>query len=283
MMARMGVIDVGGGFRGIYAAGVLDYCLDHDIRFDLGIGISAGSANMASFAARQRGRNLRFYTEFGMRSEYASMHNFLHKRSYVDLDYVYTTLSCEGGESPLDYRAIRENPMDMIVVATDARTGEPHYFTKEEISQDHYDIFKASSASPSICQPYPVDGVPYFDGALGDPIPVEKAFSWGCDRVVVILTKPENVLRNAKKDTVLARGIRRHYPEAAKKLCGRAELYNGEVALAQRYAREGRVLIISPDDTCGVDTLTRDLDRLKQLYGKGLHDAQRIADFMKQS
>ena len=160
------------------------------MRFDLGIGISAGSANMASFAARQRGRNLRFYTEFGMRSEYASMHNFLHKHSYVDLDYVYTTLSCEDGESPLDYRAIRENPMDMIVVATDARTGEPHYFTKEDISQDHYDIFKASSAIPSICQPYPVDGVPYFDGALGDPIPVEKAFSWGCDRVVVILTKP---------------------------------------------------------------------------------------------
>ena len=60
--------------------------------------------------------------------------------------------------------------MDRIVVATDARTGEPHYFTKEEISQDHYDIFKASSAIPSICQPYPVDGVPYFDGALGDPI-----------------------------------------------------------------------------------------------------------------
>ena len=61
-MEKTGVIDVGGGFRGIYAAGVLDYCLDHDIRFNLDIGISAGSANMASFAARQRGRNLRFYT-----------------------------------------------------------------------------------------------------------------------------------------------------------------------------------------------------------------------------
>ena len=34
----------GGGFRGIYAAGVLDYCLDNEIRFDLGIGVSAGSA-----------------------------------------------------------------------------------------------------------------------------------------------------------------------------------------------------------------------------------------------
>lgn len=36
-------------FRGIYACGVPDYCLDQNIRFDLGIGISAGSANLVSF------------------------------------------------------------------------------------------------------------------------------------------------------------------------------------------------------------------------------------------
>lgn len=43
---KIGVIDVGGGLRGIYAVGVFDYCMDHDIHFDLGIGISAGSANL---------------------------------------------------------------------------------------------------------------------------------------------------------------------------------------------------------------------------------------------
>jgi len=101
-MEKTGVIDVGGGFRGIYAAGVLDYCLDHDIRFDVGIGISAGSANMASFTARQARRNLRFYTEFGLRSEYAGLRNFLEKRSFVDLDYVYSTLSNSDGEYPID-------------------------------------------------------------------------------------------------------------------------------------------------------------------------------------
>ena len=50
---KIGVIDVGGGYRGIYAAGVLDYCMDQKIAFDLGIGISAGSANLASYAAGQ--------------------------------------------------------------------------------------------------------------------------------------------------------------------------------------------------------------------------------------
>ena len=67
---KLGVIDVGGGMRGIYAAGVLDYCLDHHIYFDLGIGISAGSANLASYFAGQARRNLQFYSEYALRKEY---------------------------------------------------------------------------------------------------------------------------------------------------------------------------------------------------------------------
>ena len=54
---KYGVIDVGGGLRGIYGAGVLDRCLEEDLRFDLCIGVSAGSANMASYLAGQHGRN----------------------------------------------------------------------------------------------------------------------------------------------------------------------------------------------------------------------------------
>lgn len=46
---KKGIVDVGGGLRGVYAAGVLDYCLDVGLRFDLGIGVSAGSANLFSF------------------------------------------------------------------------------------------------------------------------------------------------------------------------------------------------------------------------------------------
>ena len=72
---KTGVIDVGGGLRGIYAAGVLDYCMEQGIRFDLGIGISAGSANLASFVACQRGRN--YHLLFVAHSEY--QHKILQK------------------------------------------------------------------------------------------------------------------------------------------------------------------------------------------------------------
>ncbi len=220
---KTGVIDVGGGFRGVYAAGVLDYCMDEGVSFDLGIGISAGSANLASFAAGQRGRNYRFYTEYGLRKQYASVRNFVRKRSFIDMEYVYGALSRHDGEDPLDYPAIRDNPMELLGVAADAATGHAKFFDKSDFEQDNYDILKASSSIPLFCPPYRVNGVPYYDGALGDPVPVEKAFQLGCDRVV---------------------------------------------------------LIVAPDDTCGVDTLKRDKNDMDRLYKKGYSDRQRIKDYL---
>lgn len=277
---KTGVIDVGGGLRGIYAVGVLDYCMDQKIRFDVGVGVSAGSANLASFAANQRGRNHQFYTEYAFRKQYMSLENYLKKRNYVDLDYVYGTLCRADGENPLDYPALRDNPMAFLVIATNAATGEARYFDKRDIHQDDYDVMKASSSLPFVCKPYPVQGVEYFDGALGDPIPVEKAFEMGCDRVVLILTKPENTPRASGKDELFARGIQRRYPVAAEKLRQRARRYNEGVARAQEYARQGRVLIVAPDDTCGIDTLRKDREAMERLYEKGYADGRKIKDFL---
>lgn len=277
---KIGIIDVGGGFRGIYACGVLDYCLDENIRFDLGIGISAGSANLASFIAGQKGRNYLFYTKYGVRRQYASLWNFIRKRSFIDMDYVYGTLSNHDGENPLDYISLRDNPMEFLVAATNAVTGEAEYFDKQDIRQDDYDVFKASSSIPFICKPYFVKGTPYYDGALGDPVPLEKAFNSGCDRVVVLLTKPENFIRTSKQDEKLAARICKKYPDAAEKLRQRAERYNAGVTLAQKYAKQGKVLIIAPDDTCGVSTLSRDPTNMHRLYEKGYADGQKIKPFV---
>lgn len=63
---------------------------------------------------------------------------------------------------------------------------------------------------------------------------------------------------------------------AAEKLCERAQRYNGGAAPAQEYARQSKVLIIAPDDTCGVDTLKKDKKSLQQLYDKGYSDDKKI-------
>lgn len=280
MKQKTGIVDVGGGMRGIYAAGVLDFCMDAGIRFDAGVGVSAGSANLASFAAGQVRRNRRFFEEYSQRKEYMSWGNWTHTGSFLDLDYIYGTLSNSNGEYPLDHAAMMDSPMEVLMVATEAWSGKPRYFSKEALRPDDYGVLKASSAIPFVCRPQWIEGRPYYDGALGDTVPIEKAFELGCSKVVLLLTLPVDTARTAKKDRLLAAGIRRDYPLAAKRLEHRAEQYNAGVALAQRYAAEGKLLIVAPDDTCGVTTLKRDPACIARLYQKGYHDGEKIIPFL---
>lgn len=277
---KTGIVDVGGGLRGVYAAGVFDYCLDENIQFDLCIGVSAGSANVTSYIAGQKKRNYPFYTEYPFRKEYMSLRNFLFKKSYLDLDYVYGILSNADGENPLNYQKIVDSPIDFFAVATEAETGEAKYFDKTDLHQDDYSVLKASSAIPFVCHPYEVNGVPYYDGALSDTVPIEKAFECGCDKVVLVLTKPKDILRTIGKDGVFADRIQKKYPHSAERLRNRAEQYNCGVALAKEYEAQGKAIIIAPDDTCGVDTLTRKRDALQKLYKKGYRDAKAIRAFL---
>lgn len=279
-MAKIGVIDVGGGLRGIYAAGVFDWCLENGVKFDYGIGISAGSANLASNLSGQRGRNYLFYEEYSMRRQYMGAGNMLRSGSFLNLQYIYGTLSNAGCENPLDFEKMSANPMEWYMIATDATTGKPKYFTRSDMHQDDYRVLMASCCIPVACKPIVIDGIPYYDGALGDTIPLKKAFADGCDKVVLILTKPEGTVRADSTDRKLARVIRRRYPKAAEQLALRTQHYNEGIALAEQLAAEGKVLIIAPDDTCGVKTLTRDQEALKKLYSKGIRDAQAIEAFI---
>lgn len=278
---KIGVIDVGGGYKGIYAAGVMDCCMKNNIKFDFGIGISAGAANLISYAAGQYKRNFQFYSEYGLRKEYASVSNFIRKHNYIDLDYIYSTLSNSDGENPLDYEAVMANPMELYFLATHALTGEGKYFTKENTPKDDYSILKASCAIPFVCQPQTVCGDMYFDGALADPVPVEKAFEMGCDKVVLILTRPKDEIRKVGIDDFLADRIIKKYPRAAGSLLTRAERYNESVSLAKEYEKQGKVLIIAPDDTCDVGTVTAKKENLIYLYEKGVSDGEKIIDFVK--
>ncbi len=274
------IIDVGGGFRAIFGAGVLDRCLEEGIAFDHCYGVSAGSANLTSFLAHQHGRNHTFYTQYAFRKEYASVNSFIHNHNFANLDYVYGTLSNHDGENPLDYEAFAVDPAQFTVVACDARDGSTKYFTKDDMHYDDYDILKASSAVPVACQPYVIDGVPYFDGGIADPVPVQKAIDDGCDRIVLVLTRPKDVIREQHKDVAPARILRRSHPEAAERLLERYAPYNTEVAAAKQYEAEGKVLILAPEELYGLSTLSKTYEGLERMYRAGYGQAGRIADFL---
>lgn len=276
----IGVIDVGGGLRGVYGAGVFDFCLDNHIEFDYCIGVSAGSANIAAYLAGQRGANYKYYTEYGFRPEYMSRKNFLKTGNYLDLDYIYGTLMNSDGEAPLDYEALIASGKQFYIVATDADTGKPVYFDVYDMNKDDYGPIKASSCVPGLNLPYFYRGHHYYDGGISDPIPLKKALDDGCDKIVLILTRPKDYIRLSPKDWLMARPFRHRYPKAVAVWRNRSLTYNSQLEFARALEKQGKVLIVSPENIEGMSTLTKDKNAIIDMYHKGLRDAAAILNFI---
>lgn len=274
------IIDCGGGLRGIYGAGVFDWCLDNNISFDMIIGISAGSANLASFASGQRGRNYRFYYDYPFRKEYMSVDNFLKKKYYLDLDYVYEKLSNSDGENPFDFDKFIENKSEKYIITTDAKSGQAKYFDASKMDKDNYWLLKASSCIPVVCSPAVEDNVRYFDGGLSDPIPLDFAIEKGCDKIIVIWTKPVNDIGNFKLDEMAGHALKKSFPNISKDLLNRKNKVEEALKYAKKLSEDGKVLIISPESIGKMSTLTKDKDALDMLYKTGYRDAKKIKDFI---
>jgi len=55
----------GGGLRGAFTSGVLEYFLEKGLNFDRVIGVSAGACTGASYQSKQKGRNIKVNVEYG--------------------------------------------------------------------------------------------------------------------------------------------------------------------------------------------------------------------------
>lgn len=278
---KTGIIDCGGGLRDIYGAGVFDYCLDNNISFDVIIGISAGSANLASYVSGQRGRNYHFYYDYPFRKEYMSVENFINKKCYLDLDYVYGKLSNQNGENPFDFEKFCENKCEKYIIATDAKTGKAQYLNANEMSKNNYWMMKASSCIPVVCSPAVENDIRYFDGGLSDPIPIDFAIKKGCEKIVVIWTKPINEVGNYKIDEMAGHALKKKYPNISNDLLNRKEKIEKSLEYAKKLRNEGKVLIVSPESIGKMSTLTKDKEALDMLYKTGYADAEKIIEFLK--
>lgn len=276
-----GIIDVGGGMRGIFGCGVTDFLLDNDIEFKYCLGVSAGSANLASYIAGQRGRNYRFYTKYSKRPEYMSLYNFAKKRSFFDLDYVYSTLSNSDGEDPIDFDRIENTDKRFITVATRGSDCKPHYFTREDFRRDDLSPLKASCAIPGVCTPCRIDNEDYFDGGVADPIPVRKALEDGCDKVLLVLTKPVDFVKRPEYFKPIYSRVLKDYPAIVEGLHNRHNAYNNGVADALQLQKEGKVTIIAPKDGYMVTAFTRLEPELRHLYDEGYKTAQSVLQEFK--
>ncbi|MCR4674557.1 MAG: patatin family protein [Lachnospiraceae bacterium] len=279
---KTGLIVEGGGMKCAYSAGVLDGFLDENINFDYCIGVSAGAANSASYLAGQRERNKRFYCEHSQSPRYFGVRSFLKTGNLFGLDYIYGTLTEEGGGDPLDYETMIDNPTEFEFPATDTESGKPHYFTKYDLTPNDYAPIKATCALPVATKAVEIEGHFYYDGGVSDSIPVWRALEKGCDRVVVIMSKPKGFFMEPQSYKSVYKRVLRNSPKIIQDLNHRHEVYNAQLKKVLEMEKEGKAMVYYTPKIEKMSTYSVDSVLAESLYNTGLYDARETMDKLKE-
>ena len=256
-----GLVLEGGGMRGVFTCGVLDYLMDHKISFPYTVGVSAGACNGLSYMSHQRGRGKYSNIDLLAKYKYIGIRPLLKKRGLIDQQLLFHRFP--DRILPYNYKAYAENPNRFEMVTTDCRTG--------------IDIVKASSSLPYACPVIYVDGRPMLDGGIVDSIPLLRAYGQGYDKCVVVLTRNRGY-RKSEKKAFVPNFIYKQYPRLRVALRNRNKLYNAQLELVERLESEGKIIVIRPEKPIVVDRMETSTQKLTDLYLEGYACAQKVME-----
>ncbi|MGM9760694.1 MAG: patatin family protein [Parabacteroides sp.] len=263
----------GGGMRGIFTVGVLDYLMDRQIDFPYTIGVSAGASNGVSYLSHQRGRSKFSNIELLQKYDYIGLRHFLRGRGYIDLDYLFYVYP--DRYYPFDFQAYAANPNRFVMVTSNCLTGQAHYFEEKQDVSRLVAILRASCSLPVMCPMAWLDGVPMVDGGVCDSIPVKHAMEDGYTKPVIVLTRNKGY-RKADKDFYLPGFIYRRYPAIREQLRLRYRRYNEQISFVEQLEAEGRAVVIRPEQPLQVSRTGKDPVKLEALYEEGYACAKRV-------
>ena len=270
--SKLGLVLEGGGMRGLFTAGVLDIMMDHSFRPDTICATSAGATFGINLPSGQRGRVLRYNLELAGDPRYFSLRSLLTTGNVVNTDFAYRILPDEL--DPFDYKAFAESGTDFFACVTNTGTGQPEYMKVTDV-KEQIDCIRASASLPFLSRKVVIDGERYLDGGIADNIPLDKCISEGCERTVVVLTRPKGFVMNEDmyflsrlmypRDKALQNAFRQ-----------RSRRYNERLSQIERLEAEGSIFVIRPSEPIALSRLEKDHSKIQAAYDMGCRDAQAL-------
>ncbi len=272
-LSQLALVLEGGGMRGAFTAGVIDYFLENKIYFPYVIGVSAGASNGISYASRQQGRARFGDIDLLKIRPYIGLKHMLKGNGYIDLDYIF--YEYPDSLYPYDFKTYKESKAEFVMVTTDSITGKACYLKEKQVEKRLVDICRASCSLPFMCPMGEVDGIPMVDGGVSDPLPVEHAIEAGYKSQIIVLTRNKGY-RKDEKQIHIPSFIYKKYPNLKASLKIRARRYNETLDLIERLEESGIVKVIRPVRKLEVGRVEKDLNKLTDLYKQGFEEASRV-------
>ncbi len=271
-----GLILEGGGSRGVFTAGILDYFMEKGLYFPYVVGVSAGACNALDYVSGQIGRSRDTFIIRDKALRSFSVKNFLKSGYFYDMDKPFRDFPYEN--FPFDFETYKSSGIICEMVATDIDTGKRAYLSESKDNDRILDICRASSSLPLLSPPVFIDGRRYMDGGLSDSIPYGRSIIRGDKKQVVILTREMGYRKKLRSGSAgLIKQVYRNDPYLIRACLNRPRIYNRQLDILERLEEEGRVYVIRPSEKT-VGRTEMDSDRLERFYQHGYNTGVKVQD-----
>ena len=272
-MYQAGLVLEGGGMKGIYTAGVLDFFLDKEIEFSSCYGVSAGACCLCSYLSGQKKRAYRINVNYLEQKAYCSVESLLKTGDLFGVDMCYGLIP--DYLDPYDYDAFNRYQGKAYAVVTNIKTGKTEYMLLKDMHQDTIAV-RASSSLPLVSRNVKIGDELYLDGGISDSIPIRRSMKDGNRKNVIILTKEEGYIRQPAKGAELALIKARYmrYPKVYECMRERHLTYNNTMQYIEEMQSQGKVFVIRPKQKSNVGRVEKDKAKLDALYKEGYRDAE---------
>lgn len=276
---KVGLVLEGGAMRGLYTAGVLDIMMDNGIRADTVIGTSAGVLFGVNYASGQRGRALRYNLKYAPKGCYMGIRSLLTTGNIINKQFAYYDLPSKL--DVFDEAAYEASGIKFYATVTNVETGEAEYIRINDCFEQ-MEVMRATSAMPYVSRIVEYEGKKYLDGGVADSIPVGKCTEMGCDRVIVVLTRPVEYRKGDTNPRLANFFYGKKYPKAALRINSRPKEYNACIEKIIEMEKRGEIFVIRPSRTVKVKHIERDTRKLQEIYDLGAADCMEKIDRLKQ-
>lgn len=266
--------------RGLFSAGVMDVLMQHGVRFDGIVGVSAGAAFGCNYKSGQMGRALRYNQRFARDKRYCSLRSLLRTGDLFNARFCYHVVPSEY--DLFDNVAFESDPTAFFVVCTDVVTGEPVYRQLTRGGDEAYEWIRASASMPLCSNIVHLDGRLLLDGGIADSIPLQFMHRQGYERNLVVLTQPEGYVKHRNRFLPLMRlGQLRHYPRFIEAVARRHEMYNAQLAYVRQAEQQPDTIVIRPEGPLPIGHVSHDPDEMQRVYDLGRAAAEKAMAKMK--
>ncbi len=263
-----GLVLEGGGFRGMFTAGVLDVFMERGLQgFSSAWGVSAGVLMATSYLSGQLGRSCRINLAFRDDKRYMSTYQLAKTGNIVGTSFLYGEV--QNDIDPFDYDAFNANPTRLFATVSDVTFGTPDYIEITSLPEQ-MDYVRASASLPVVSRMVKVDGRLLLDGGTTDSVPLERALREpGCSRAVVVLTQERSYRKGAASLMPAARKLYEDFPYYLQAIETRPERYNAQREYIWAQEQAGNAFILAPERPVSVANMEHDGAKLLDLYLQG--------------